>query len=67
MASVNQFLKLRMAMARSLDEMLRFAARAPAGVFTWGDSDTDDVKETREFFDSDAASILARSIAAAIT
>jgi len=61
-SSVNQLLSLRMNLAESLDEMLRFAPRRAAGVFTLGESDTDDAKEDREFFDLDAYSILDRGL-----
>jgi hypothetical protein len=57
LSSVNQVLGERMRLARSLDEMLRFAPRTPIWEF-----DTADQRDKRQYLDSDSSSALDRGV-----
>lgn len=55
--SLNEVLAIRLSLARSLDDMLAFAPRIPAGVFTWSEGD-EEKADDRPAFDEDARAIL---------
>jgi len=57
-SSVNQVLGERMRLARSLDEMLRFAPRTPI----WEEFDTTDQTDKRQYLDRDSSSVLDRGV-----